>query len=154
MKNLIIAIGSNQGDSLALLSQAIEKLEALYGPCIASRVYTSKAVDLLDQPNFFNQVLCFELPATSPQKILEEVLQIEKSMGRVRDIKYGPRFIDIDLIFYSTQAIATASLMLPHPKLLQRSFVVRPMLELPIADWLRANFDIPEHFDTEAYPYH
>lgn len=153
MNKLVIATGSNLGDSIENLSRAKSQLENLLGPCEFSRIYCSKAVDYLDQPDFFNQVLAFELPASlSPSQVMQKLLQIEAQMGRTRDISRGPRTIDIDIIFFGSHVCSGPALILPHPRFLQRSFVVRPLLELSISEWLFKNFPIPEHFDTEATP--
>ncbi len=152
MNKLVIALGSNIGNSLELLDSAKSRLEELFGPSESSRVYTSKAVDYLDQPDFFNQVLCFNLPKISAHEVLDRTLMLESELGRVRSTKYGPRKIDIDLIFFAEQVLDTASLTIPHPRFLQRSFVVYPLLELSISKWLRASYLLPEHFDQPATP--
>ena len=153
MNKLVIATGSNIGDSVAILESAKKLLVDQFGPCESSRIYCSSAVDYLDQPDFFNQVLLFELPSKlGPQDVMTFLLETEKELGRERKILRGPRTIDMDIIFFGDLSLNDANLTLPHPRFLQRSFVIRPMLELSISEWLFKNFPIPEHFDTDATP--
>ena len=153
MNKLVIASGSNLGDSILTLNDARSRLESLYGTCEPSRFYTSKAVDYLDQPDFINQVLCFDLPRdVSPQEVLQTLLDIESDFGRKRDIFRGPRSLDLDLIFFGAEKHHTDQLQIPHPRFIERSFVVRPLLELSCAKWVTQNFDIPECFSTDAFP--
>ncbi len=152
MNKLVIALGSNIGNSLSHLALAKTMLEELFGPAEASRIYSSKAVDYIDQPSFFNQVLSFELPRICAHDVLQKTLLLENKLGRVRSVRFGPRTIDIDLLFFGEQIIHTDNLTIPHPRFLQRSFVVLPLLELSIAKWLRASYQIPEYFDEPATP--
>lgn len=153
MNKLVIASGSNLGNSLEILAKAQSKLMHIFGACEASRVYRSSAVDYLDQPDFFNQVLVFSLPKNhDPHAVLQVLLKLESELGRERKILRGPRTIDLDLIFFADQTYESAMLTLPHPRFLQRSFVIRPVLELSIASWVRENFAVPEAFTTEAFP--
>lgn len=153
MNKLVIATGSNIGDTIASLDMARSKLENLFGEAEASRIYRSSAVDYLDQPDFFNQVLSFKLPTElSAHDVMKALLNLEKEMGRERKVLRGPRTIDLDIIFFGEQVIDDDFVTLPHPRFLQRSFVIRPLLELSISEWLFKNYPIPEHFDTEATP--
>ncbi len=150
--SLIIATGSNQGDSLQYLKNALTRLSQHYQLIAASRVYTSQAVDYEDQPDFFNQVLEFKLPPLPPEKVMETLLQIEKDLGRFRDIPKGPRTIDIDIIFWDLLTLHTKNLTLPHPRWSERSFVVRPLSELPFFQTIEKCFTIPQSYKVEATP--
>lgn len=153
MNKLVIATGSNLGNSVAILKDACTKLVDLFGAVESSRIYTSAAVDYHDQPDFFNQVLIFDLPSErSPHDVMKLLLRIEIEMGRERKVLRGPRTIDLDIVFFGNHVVCDDHLTIPHPRFLQRSFVVRPMLELSISEWLFKNYPIPEHFDTEATP--
>lgn len=152
MKKLILALGSNQGDSLEILKLARERLMVLFGDCESSRIYISDAVDYLDQPQFYNQVIAFDLPQMSALDVLVTTMSIEADLGRTRLIKFGPRTIDIDLIFYADQNFHLENLVIPHPRFLQRSFVVYPLLELSIKSWILDNYIIPDHFEVSASP--
>ena len=153
MNFFIVSLGSNLGDSASSISAARTSLESLFGASFSSSLYRSSAVELTDQPDFYNQALAFEITTSTPgpEELLQLLLSVETKLGRERTIRFGPRVIDIDLIFYSDKTLSTDKLTLPHPRFLQRSFVVRPMLELPIRNWLVQNYNLPEHFDTEAY---
>lgn len=150
--SLIIATGSNIGDSLKILSEAKDKLAAYFKLLAESRVYQSKAIDYLQQPDFFNQVLEFRLPTDSPHKVMLVLLEIEKEFGRSRNINKGPRTLDLDIIFWGLEVNNNPYLITPHPRWLQRSFVVRPLSELPFFQTIEKCFTIPKTFDVEAFP--
>jgi len=150
--SLIIATGSNLGDSLHLLNEAKELLGRDLLLIAASRIYKSTAVDYENQPDFFNQVLEFQLPPLSPEATLQHLLKIEHSMGRVRETWRGPRTIDIDIIFWGTDNITTEHLTVPHPRWMERSFVVRPLQELPFFQTIQNWFTIPKSFKVDAFP--
>lgn len=137
---LIIATGSNLGDSLQLLKQAELELTKIFELVAASRVYRSNPVDYLDQPPFFNQVLQFILPNLKPEEVLAHIQKIEAQLGPAKTIPKGPRHIDLDLIFFGETQLKTAELEVPHPSWTKRGFVYLPLLELPAAktlSWLK-----------------
>jgi 2-amino-4-hydroxy-6-hydroxymethyldihydropteridine diphosphokinase len=150
--SLIIASGSNLGQSQQNLQNAQRELEKYFKLIAVSRIYTSKAVDYENQPDFFNQVLEFELPALKPLEVLEILLQIEKDMGRTRDVWRGPRTVDLDIIFWGMEKISSLNLEIPHPRWLERSFVVHPLRELPFFQTIEKCFTIPLSFTVEATP--
>ncbi len=151
-KPLVIATGSNLGDRLGNLYEAARLISLQFKLVAMSRVYSSKAVDFLDQPEFLNQVLQFQDPGVPAEEILDALLGIELQMGRRRDIPKGPRTIDIDLLFLGDEKIETNSLQLPHPRLFVRSFVVRPLMELPCYPRLQEKFTFIDSFDNDASP--
>lgn len=151
--SLIIATGSNIGDSKSNLQEARAELEKHFTLIAQSRIYTSAAVDYLNQPDFFNQVLEFQIPKQyTPEDVMDLLLKIELSMGRKRDISKGPRTIDIDMIFWGLTDINTPLLTVPHPRWSQRSFIVYPLQELPFFKTIEKCFTIPKSFDVEALP--
>ncbi len=150
--SLIIATGSNIGDKLQNLELVKERLKKEFNFIAQSDVFESEAVDYLDQPDFYNQVLEFQIPNESPSNVLKSLLDIEKEFGRVRDIDKGPRTIDIDIIFWSTEHINETGLTVPHPSWSERSFVVRPLQQLPFFQTLEKCFKIPSEFKIEAKP--
>jgi 2-amino-4-hydroxy-6-hydroxymethyldihydropteridine diphosphokinase len=150
--SLIIATGSNIGDRLEHLQQAKLELSKYFELIAASRIYQSSAVDYEAQPDFFNQVLEFKIPSSTPQKVMEKLLEIERSLGRTRDILRGPRTVDLDIIFWGLETHHTKLLTVPHPRWLDRSFVVRPLQELPFFKTIEKCFTIPESFKVEAFP--
>jgi 2-amino-4-hydroxy-6-hydroxymethyldihydropteridine diphosphokinase len=150
--SLIVATGSNLGDSLRILADARDALAAAYGLVAESRVYTSRAVDYDRQPDFFNQVLQLRLPPRAPEEVMLELLELERRFGRARDIPRGPRTLDLDIIFWGTKTVSTPALTVPHPRWAERSFVVRPLAELPFFKTIEKCFTIPKTFDVDAFP--
>lgn len=150
--SLIIATGSNLGDSLSILREAKEHLCQEFALIAESRIYRSAAVDYEAQPDFFNQVLEFALPESLPDEVMQKLLHIETSMGRQRTQWRGPRTIDLDIIFWGMTSISSDRLIVPHPRWSERSFVVRPLMELPFFQSIEKCFTIPESFKIDAYP--
>lgn len=150
--SLIIATGSNIGDSLQILKEAREKLSEHFVLIAQSRIYTSPAVEYLDQPDFFNQVLEFEKPDLDPVMVMAKLLIIEQEFGRNRKVPKGPRTLDLDIIFWGLDKISNDSLTVPHPRWLERSFVVKPLQELPFFQRIEKCFTIPRSFHADAFP--
>ena len=151
--SLIIATGSNQGDRLSFLSLAQSELKKKLKIVHASRIYQSSAVDYTQQPDFLNQVLEFQIPHKSPEDVLKLCLSVEKKLGRKRIIKRGPRTVDIDILFWNCEAFHNPpNLIIPHPRLFQRSFVVLPLKETPYFLTLEKHFSFPVSFDHPAKP--
>jgi 2-amino-4-hydroxy-6-hydroxymethyldihydropteridine diphosphokinase len=154
-QNLILATGSNLENKKANLAKAVELLQKKFILVEQSKIYESKPVDFLDQPDFLNQVIHFSVPEKfSPNALLEFCLQVEKDMGRVRGAGKGPRVIDIDIIFLDEQIVQTPKVQIPHPRWKERSFVVKPLMELAIWKRLRRNFPLPAkiEFQIDAFP--
>ncbi|MCB9093193.1 MAG: 2-amino-4-hydroxy-6-hydroxymethyldihydropteridine diphosphokinase [Halobacteriovoraceae bacterium] len=149
--SLIIATGSNLKDKRLNLLQARKYLLEKFEIIAESRVYQSEAVDFIDQPSFYNQVFEFKIPSLTPMEVLKACLQIENKLGRIREQDKGPRIIDIDLIFWGHEKIKNKELELPHPRCGQRSFVIRPLSELPFFNTLSLE-KASLIFDTEAKP--
>jgi len=150
--SLIIATGSNIGNSLEHLESAKILLEKRFHLIAASRIYSSRAVDYENQPDFLNQVLEFSLPVGSPEEILKELLSIEANLGRIRSVPRGPRTIDIDILFWGLEKFDTDLLTIPHPRWSERSFVVLPLQELPFFQTIEKCFIIPKSFTVTAKP--
>ena len=150
--SLIIATGSNLLQPLDNLSLAKETLSKKFNFIAESRVYTSAAVDYEAQPDFFNQVLEFELPNETPDQVMQFLLHAEKEMGRIRDISRGPRIIDLDIILWGLETHHTKLVDIPHPRWLDRSFIIRPIQELPFFKSIEKCFIIPRSFKIEAFP--
>lgn len=150
--SLIIATGSNIGSSIKTLTDARAELSRHFTFIAESRIYLSPAVEYENQPDFYNQVLEFALPSSSPDDVMKTLLEVEKKFGRHRDIPKGPRTLDLDIIFWGTTHIKSDIVTIPHPRWSERSFVVRPLQELPFYETLRKCFIIPESFTVEAAP--
>ena len=152
--SLIIALGSNIGEKVANLNRAIELLEKYFGPAVkVSSIYSSAPVGGVEQPDFLNMVIEFKEPGYSPDEMLKKCLATEEAMGRKRIIKWGPRIIDIDILYIGDKKINKNELQVPHPRILERSFVVRPLKELPFYTTLCDKYDFPDEFEVEAYIY-
>ncbi len=150
--SLFIATGTNLGDKKANLIKARIELQKHFDLIAESRIYHSKAVDYEDQDDFYNQVLEFKVPNLSPDEIMKLLLKIEIDFGRTRDIAKGPRIIDLDILFISDLKIQTDLVNLPHPRLMERSFVVLPLSELPGFIKLKNSFNFPTSFSNQASP--
>ncbi len=129
---IVIGLGSNLGNCIGNLGEAVARLKERFGPTVlASSMYRSEPVELLDQPWFYNQVVIFDSGTVPfPSALLADLKTIEHQMGRVGGVRYGPRQIDLDLLFYGDWVLESASLIIPHPKITQRSFVLLPMAEI------------------------
>ncbi|HED30747.1 MAG TPA: 2-amino-4-hydroxy-6-hydroxymethyldihydropteridine diphosphokinase [Prosthecochloris aestuarii] len=137
---VFIGAGSNIGDRLTYLQEACNMLAALDGTSISgiSRVYRSDPVGITDQPEFCNIVIRLETEL-QPEELLRGCLEIEILLGRpASHRKWGPRVIDLDMLFYDTMILEGPDLILPHPELHNRKFVMLPMLD--IADPLHPVF--------------
>ena len=130
MNNAYLLIGGNLGDRLANLNNAIQKIELHCGKIISSSgVYETAAWGFTEQPPFFNQALRVET-ALSATELMQQLLTIELSMGRERLIPLGPRFIDLDIIYFNNEIIQTDVITIPHPRMEQRNFVLIPLNEI------------------------
>jgi 2-amino-4-hydroxy-6-hydroxymethyldihydropteridine diphosphokinase len=150
--SLILATGANIGNPVEQLHQARLMLASRFQFIAQSRIYRSKAQDYLDQPDFFNQVLEFQTPSITPLEALNQILHVEKLLGRRRDIPKGPRVIDIDILFFDELKFESEELQIPHPRLWHRSFVVKPLRELPYFDILKHQHIFPIDFADDAIP--
>ncbi len=150
--SLIIATGSNLGIPVENLRNAKKILSQEFSLIAESRIYHSVAVDYTDQPDFYNQVLEFSLPQMTPDQVMKKLLEVETSMGRQRTTWRGPRNIDLDIIFWGNLNLNSDNLIIPHPRWRERSFVVRPLKELPFFQTIEKCFTIPENFQIDASP--
>lgn len=127
----IISLGSNQGDSLAILRSAGEALEKQAGLQVLkkSSFYRTAPWGKTDQPDFLNAVMEISWGG-EPETLLTCLLGIEKQFGRQREIHWGPRTLDLDLIYGGTVTRESAFLRLPHPYFWERSFVLVPLEEI------------------------
>ncbi len=127
---LYLGTGSNLGNRRQHLQQAAALIELRIGRIVrASRVYRTEAWGLEDQPDFYNQVLAVQTPLI-PEAVLAAISQIEQDMGRRRTVKWRERLIDIDILLFNDLVVQTADLVIPHPFLEQRNFVLTPLAEI------------------------
>lgn len=130
MTKVLLLTGSNLGDRLARLDEASARIIEGIGPLEqASGIYETAPWGISGQPAFLNQVIAVGTTLSAPQ-VLERILAIEQSMGRVRGGKWGPREIDIDILFYGLAIIDQDHLKVPHPEIPNRRFVLEPLCEI------------------------
>jgi len=128
---VFVSLGANLGERAAALGAARAALAALPRTSLlaASRVYETEPQDLAGQPSFLNQVVCLET-ALSPRELLDAAHRIEDDAGRVRDVRFGPRTLDVDILLFQGVESDEPELTLPHPRLWQRAFVLVPLAEV------------------------
>ena len=152
MIDLILSTGTNLGDRVNFLKKAKEALSHKFQLIEESPIFESPAVDYLDQPDFLNQVIHFEINESyKPNSVLELISRIEVNLGRERLIDKGPRTIDIDILFYGDEIIQSQELQIPHPRQFQRSFIICPLKTLIIFKELQQKFNFPEKFDNHCW---
>ena len=137
MNHVFIGLGSNIDDPLDRLLEAYKHLTAHADLSAAglSKVYVSSPQGPQDQPDFYNAVAGFTT-SLSPHELLTTLLTIETAMGRQRLRRWGERCVDLDLLLYGNEVIATDALILPHPRAHERRFVLDPLSELLGTDYV------------------
>lgn len=133
--NTAIALGSNIGDSHAILSGAIDALAQTQGIQVLSKSswYRTKAVGP-PQPDYLNGCVLLQVEMI-PELLLEILLKIENNFGRTRRERWGARTLDLDILLYSNRIIETPKLQIPHPRMRERAFVLVPLVEIA-PDWI------------------
>ncbi|MEO1806196.1 MAG: 2-amino-4-hydroxy-6-hydroxymethyldihydropteridine diphosphokinase [Bacteroidota bacterium] len=151
-----IGLGTNQGDRVGYMVQAVREIQKYgYHLCQLSSLYETAPWGIEDQPSFLNAVAILE-KKEDPLVLLDDLLEIEKEMGRIRVQKWGPRIIDLDIIDFQGEKWDHPRLKLPHPFAHTRSFVLAPMAELApdyclgkqektVQEWLK---ELPEQSFT------
>ena len=131
MAEVFLSLGSNIHERLENLKEAVKRISLLNGISILriSSVYETEPIGYRDQNNFYNIAVKLET-TLSPKALLFALLEIEKDMGRVRTIINGPRIIDIDLLLYENEIACGETLTLPHPRMMERAFVLAPLVEI------------------------
>ncbi len=125
-----LSLGSNLGDRVAHLEFGVAGLEKDGVRCLrASSLYETEPVGYRGQPWFLNQVLMVETLCT-PGELLQECLKIERARGRKRSIRNGPRTLDIDILLYDDLVLKEPGLVIPHPRMTERRFVLEPLAEI------------------------
>lgn len=129
MSLVYLGLGSNLGDRLDNLRQAVEALPPAVKPVALSTVYETPPWGFLEQPVFLNQVIGAET-CLEPQMLLSYLKNLEIKMGRQPSVQYGPRLIDIDILLYGDLVLDSPKLVIPHPRLVERPFVLVPLVDL------------------------
>ena len=128
-KDIYLALGTNLGDREANLRQAKELLAPKVVIEMESAIYITPPWGYTDQPEFLNQVIKVKT-CLNPRKLLKALKAIENIMGREKTIRYGPRLIDLDILFYGQRVVQKKNLCIPHPRLHERAFVLVPLGEI------------------------
>jgi 2-amino-4-hydroxy-6-hydroxymethyldihydropteridine diphosphokinase len=126
-----LSLGSNLGDRLSNLKIAVLKMEESDSITLleSSPVYETEPVGKEDQPWFLNSVALVET-SIEPLSLLDDLLGIEKAMGRQREVKWGPRNVDLDILLYDDLIIDSDRLTLPHPQIHKRRFILLPLVRM------------------------
>lgn len=126
-----LALGGNVGDVPATLSKALKRIDSLKDTSVleVSFLYSTAPVGGPSQPDFLNGAALLETSLT-PAELMTALLQIEKELGRVREIQDGPRTVDLDLLLWDDLVLDTPLVTLPHPRLHQRAFVLVPLAQI------------------------
>ncbi|MBI2845399.1 MAG: 2-amino-4-hydroxy-6-hydroxymethyldihydropteridine diphosphokinase [Chloroflexi bacterium] len=129
MATVYLGMGSNLGDREKNLNLALEKLGRVGKVTEVSSLYETEPVGYQDQPWFLNMV-CELQTELSPHELLQSLKAIEKNMGRTPGPRFGPRPIDLDILLYKDLVLNTPELIIPHPRLAERAFVLIPLAEI------------------------
>src|SRR6266436_8359803 len=126
-----VSLGSNLGDRAGNLLLAVRgMMDAVFCVTRVSSIYETQPVGKIEQPTFLNMVAELGNPLPAPEQVMARLLRIEYALGRIRDVKDGPRTIDLDLLLYGDLKSDTEFLKLPHPRLQERRFVLEPLAEI------------------------
>jgi 2-amino-4-hydroxy-6-hydroxymethyldihydropteridine diphosphokinase len=129
MATIYLALGSNVGDSAAYIQKAIQLLGSTLSNMQQAPVYAAKPMGYTEQADFLNTAISGQTDV-SPEELLATIKDIEQEVGRVERFHWGPREIDIDLIFYGDLIRNTDQLSIPHPHFQERDFVLQPLADL------------------------
>ncbi len=140
------------GDKAGHIRAALDKLAGLDETIVLARspLYRTEPVGYTDQDWFVNAAALLET-GLAPQRLVRALLEIEAELGRVREERWGPRVIDLDLLFYEQQVIDEAELQLPHPRLHERRFVLTPLADVA-PDWLHPLLNMTPGRMLESLP--
>jgi 2-amino-4-hydroxy-6-hydroxymethyldihydropteridine diphosphokinase len=128
--HVFLSLGGNLGNTQEIFEQCYPMIENKVGPILEqSSLYRTAAWGLTDQADFINQVILLETNL-HPEDILTEIQAIEKELGRERTITWGPRTLDLDILFIDQQIIQTNDLRVPHPHIQDRKFILIPLQEI------------------------
>ncbi len=133
MERVLLGLGANIGDRLANLEAAVDGLAGIVDVEAASPVYETAPMYDTDQGAYLNMALTGRT-ALEPRPLLDALKALERRIGRVRSRRYGPRAIDLDIVFLGDRVVREAGLEIPHPRLAERAFVLAPAADIA-PDW-------------------
>jgi 2-amino-4-hydroxy-6-hydroxymethyldihydropteridine diphosphokinase len=128
-ETVYLSLGANLGDRLANLNNAVAALSPAVEVQKVSSIYETEPWGFLDQPRFLNLAL-FGQTSLEPELLLKNLKTIEATLGRTASFHYGPRLIDLDILFYGNLIVNTPILTIPHMHIAQRAFVLVPLAEI------------------------
>lgn len=131
MAQAYVGVGANLGDREATIREALRRLAELPGIAVVavSELRETAPWGPVPQPAYLNGAVALET-ALAPRALLDALLSVERSLGRVREERWGPRTIDLDLLLYGDETLAEPGLEVPHPRLHERAFALEPLAEL------------------------
>ncbi len=151
MSFLVLGLGSNLGNSHETIRLAIAQLNSCFGKYIeVSCLFQSESFGEIIQPDYLNLIVVYDVNNKNPMQCLNECQRIENELGRIRKEKWGPRTIDIDILFYDQLFVNTPNLTIPHPHINDRSFVVEPLSQLLIFENLKLFYHFNSTFSTKS----
>lgn len=133
LKRVLVGLGSNLGDRLANLRSAVDGMAAFMQVEAVSPVYETAPMYDTDQGAYLNMAVT-GLTGLEPRPLLDALKALERRIGRVRSHRYGPRSIDLDIVFYDDRVVREPGLEIPHPRLSERAFVLAPAADIA-PDW-------------------
>ena len=145
MTRAYVGLGANLGPREVTLLRAVDLLAETEGVDVlqVSQLRETEPFGVVDQPAYLNGAVVIDTTLT-PRELLDRLLAIERDLGRVRDVRWGPRTIDLDLLLYGDLSVDQPGLHVPHPRLAERRFALEPLAELDPA------LDIPGLGDVSA----
>lgn len=129
MVPVTVGLGSNLGDSAQNILNAAQALRERFGEIHLSPLYRTSPMYVSDQPDYINAAASFEV-SIGPRQLLAELKFLESELGRTPGLRYGPRMLDLDLLTYGVLSFQSRGIAVPHPRLHERLFVLRPLCDL------------------------
>lgn len=126
----VLSLGTNIGDKMHFLTQSKTLISDKIGSILlSSSIYETEPWGIDNQDSYLNQVISVQTNL-SPYELLDNIHKIEKDLGRIREIHYGPRTIDIDILYYGNRILDSENLKIPHPQIQKRRFILVPLSEI------------------------
>lgn len=131
MVTCFLGIGSNLGNRHKNIEMAVKKINVLKETKVIklSTVIETQPEGVITQPKFLNSAAKI-ITSLPPKDLLKQLKRIERELGRIKSLRWGPRTIDLDILFYGDKIIRSKALEVPHPRMREREFVLKPLLEI------------------------